>query len=365
MRLAIVCSWLNQYGGAERVLEVIHRMYPDAPVYTAIYRPEALPEHYRSWDIRPTFIDRLPLGRRAPQAYLPFYPVAFENLDLRGYDVVLSVTSAFAHGVITPAETTHLCYCLTPTRFLWNYPAYIEREGVGAPARLALPLLMRGLRLWDRAAADRVDRFVAISRTVQSRIAKVYRREADIIHPPVRMPAQPPEAATPEDYFLVVSRLVPYKRIDLAVEAFNRLGLPLRIIGSGRDRRSLEALAGPNIAFLGYRSDAEVEEQMARCRALILPGEEDFCLTPVEAMGLGRPAIAYGAGGALDTIRDGVTGLFFREQTPEALVEAVRRFDGQSFDAQTVAAHARQFDEAHFCARLGAAIQQAAEERQD
>lgn len=364
MRLAIVCSWLNQYGGAERVLEVIHRMYPEAPVYTAIYRPEALPEHYRTWDIRPTFVDRLPLGRRMPQAYLPLYPVAFENLDLRGYDVVLSVTSAFAHGVITPAETRHLCYCLTPTRFLWSYPAYIEREGLGAAARLALPLFMRGLRLWDRSAADRVDRFIAISRTVERRIAKVYRRESEIIHPPVRMPAAPP-AAVPEDYFLIVSRLIPYKRIDLAVDAFNRLGLPLRIIGSGRDRRALEAMAGPNIAFLGYRSDAEVEEQMAHCRALVLPGEEDFCLTPVEAMGLGRPAIAYGAGGALDTIREGVTGLFFREPTPESLAEAVRRMDGMAFDPQTIAVHARQFDEAHFCARLEAAIQQAAEGRQN
>lgn len=360
MRLAIVCSWLNQYGGAERVLEVVHRMYPDAPVYTAIYRSEAMPASFRSWDIRPTFVDRLPLGRRLPQVYLPVYPVAFEALDLRGYDVVLSVTSAFAHGVITSAGTAHLCYCLTPTRFLWDYHSYIEREGIGKATRLALPLFMRGLREWDRLAADRVDEFIAISRTVQRRIRKVYRREADIIHPPVRMPASAPEAVT-EDYYLIVSRLVPYKRIDLAVAAFNRLGLPLRVIGDGRDRRALEAMAGPNIRFLGYVPDAGVEAQMARCRALILPGEEDFCLTPVEAMGVGRPAVAYGGGGALDTIVDGVTGLFFHEQTPESLGEAVSRLEDVPFDPATIAARARTFDEAHFSRKLAAAIERAVE----
>ncbi|NLD44334.1 MAG: glycosyltransferase family 4 protein [Chloroflexi bacterium] len=358
MRLAIVCSWLNQYGGAERVLEVLHRMYPQAPVYTAVYRPDAMPASFRSWDIRPTFVDRLPLGRRLPQAYLALYPVAFEALDLRGYDVVLSITSAFAHGVITSAETTHLCYCLTPTRFLWNYHAYIEREGVGRAARLALPLVLRNLRQWDLLAADRVDEFIAISRTVQRRIRKVYRRESAIIYPPVRMPEVAPQAE-PEDYYLIVSRLIPYKRIDLAVAAFNMLGLPLRIIGDGRDRRALEALAGPNIQFLGYVPDEEVQAQMAHCRALVLPGEEDFCLTPVEAMGVGRPAVAYGAGGALDTIADGVTGLFFREQTPESLAEAVRRLDEAEFDPVAIAQHARTFDEAHFCQNLSAAVARA------
>ncbi len=358
MRLAIVCSWLNQYGGAERVLEVLHRMFPEAPVYTAVYRPAALPDAFRSWDIRPTFVDRLPLGRHYPQAWLPLYPVAFEALDLRGYDVVLSVTSAFAHGVITSAETTHLCYCLTPTRFLWNYHAYIEREGLGPAARAVLPLVLRGLRSWDRLAADRVDQFIAISRTVKRRIQKAYRRDSEVIHPPVRMPPSP-ALAGPEDYYLIVSRLIPYKRIDLAVAAFNRLGLPLRIIGSGRDRRALEAMARPNVRFLGYVPDTEVDAQMAHCRALILPGEEDFCLTPVEAAGLGRPTVAYGAGGALDTIVDGATGCLFHEQTAESLAEAVRRIDGVAWDSAAIAAHARSFDEAHFAAKLTSAIQRA------
>ena len=352
MKLAIVCSWLNQYGGAERVLEVVHDMYPQAPIYTSIYRPQALPERYRSWDIRPSFLNRLPLIQRFHQVYLPFYPLAFESLDLRGYDVVFSLTSAFGHGVITPAETRHVCYCLTPARFLWNYHSYIEREGLGRLARLGLAPFLKSLRQWDRLAADRVDDFIAISRTVQRRIAKYYRREARIIYPPVDT-ARFAIEREPEDYFLVVSRLVPYKRIDLAVLAFNELGLPLRIIGEGRDRAALQAIAKRNVQFLGYLPDEVVREQMARCRAFIFPGEEDFGITPLEAMAAGRPVIAYGAGGALDTIEEGVSGLFFREPTPEALVEAVRRLDAQRFAPQTLRQHARRFDVARFRRELG------------
>ncbi|MCD6519429.1 MAG: glycosyltransferase [Anaerolineae bacterium] len=357
MKLAIVCSWLNQYGGAERVLEVVHEMYPQAPIYTSIYRPEALPSKYRSWDIRPTFLDRLPLIKHWPQPFLPLYPLGFESLDLRGYEVVLSITSAFAHGVITPAETRHVCYCLTPTRFLWNYHAYIEREGVGPIVRAALQPFLKGLREWDRLAAERVDEFIAISRTVQRRIRKYYRRESRIIHPPVRTDLSP-LPAEPEDYYLIVSRLVPYKRIDLAVQAFNLLGLPLRIIGDGRDRAALEAMAGSNIQFLGYLpSDAQVREQMARCRAFLFPGEEDFGLSPVEAMAAGRPVIAYAAGGALDTIEEGRTGLFFHEPTPEALAEAVRRLDQYTFDPLYIQRHAQRFGVERFQRELAQVLE--------
>lgn len=356
MKLAIVCSWLNQYGGAERVLEVVHDMYPQAPIYTSIYRPQALPERYRSWDIRPSFLNRLPLIRRFHQAYLPLYPLGFESLDLRGYDVVFSLTSAFGHGVITPAETRHVCYCLTPARFLWNYHSYIEREGLGRLARLGLAPFLKSLRQWDRLAADRVDDFIAISRTVQRRIAKYYRREARIIYPPVDT-ARFAIEREPEDYFLVVSRLVPYKRIDLAVRAFSDLGLPLRIIGEGRDRAALQAIAKGNIQFLGYLPDDQAREQMARCRAFIFPGEEDFGIAPIEALAAGRPVIAYGAGGALDTIEEGVSGLFFREPTASALAEAVRRLGAQRFDPQTLRQHARRFDVARFRRELGEALE--------
>ncbi len=366
MKLAIVCSWLNQYGGAERVLEVLHAMYPEAPLYTSIYRPEALPEAYRTWDIRPSFLNRLPLVSRLPQGFLPLFPLGFESMDLRDYDVVLSVTSAFGHGVITPAETCHVCYCLTPTRFLWSYHSYIEREGLGRVARLVLPPFLSGLRQWDRHAADRVDRFVAISRTVQRRIAKYYRREAPIIYPPVRTEGVfvgAPPTEDPEGYFLVVSRLVPYKRIDLAVAAFTALGLPLRVIGTGRDRAALEAMPGDNVAFLGYVSDEEVRRQMAHCRALIFPGEEDFGLTPLEAMAAGRPVIAYRAGGALDYVEEGVTGALFDTPDPSALAEAVRRLDTYRFDPDVLRRHAERFSEARFRQEMGAFLADAVASR--
>jgi glycosyltransferase involved in cell wall biosynthesis len=358
LKLAIVCSWLNQYGGAERVLEVIHGMYPQAPIYTSIYLPEALPERYRTWDIRPSFLNRLPLLKHKHQFLLPLYPLGFESLDLRGYDVVLSLTSAFGHGVITSAETQQVCYCLTPARFLWSYHSYIEREGIGGLARLALQPFLKSLRQWDRLAADRVDQFIAISRTVQRRIQKYYRRDSEIIYPPVQT-SYPAVQGAPEDYFLVVSRLIPYKRIDLAVQAFNHLGLPLRIIGTGRDSAALRSMAKPNIQFLGYLPDAEVRAQMARCRAFLFPGEEDFGITPLEAMAAGRPVIAYGAGGALDTIEEGRTGLFFRDPTPEALAEAVRKLEQYDFDPDCLRRHAQRFDVAQFQQRLAEVLEQA------
>lgn len=354
-----MCSWLNQYGGAERVLEVVHDMYPATPIYTSIYWPEALPERYRTWDIRPSFLNRLPLIGRKHQLLLPLYPLGFESLDLRGYDIVLSLTSAFAHGVITSAETRHVCYCLTPARFLWSYHSYVEREGIGRLARLGLPLFLKGLRQWDRLAADRVDEFIAISRTVQRRIQKYYRRDAQIIYPPIKTDYPLPECP-PEDYFLVVSRLVPYKRIDLAVQAFNMLGLPLRIVGEGRDRKALETIAQPNVQFLGYLPDDQVREQMARCRAFLFPGEEDFGIAPLEAMAMGRPVVAYEAGGALDTMQEGVTGAFFREPTPEALAEAVKRLDRYVFDPAALRRHAQRFDVSVFRRQLADVLERTA-----
>ena len=358
MKLAIVCSWLNQYGGAERVLEVVHDIYPEAPVYTSIYWPRALPERYRSWDIRPSFLNRLPLIKRWHRPFLPLYPLGFESFDLREYEVVLSVTSAFAHGVITSSETQHVCYCLTPARFLWNYHSYVEREGLGRLGRLALPPLLERLRLWDRSAADRVDQFIAISSTVQRRIRKHYGRDSQIIYPPVKT-NYPDRHCEPEDYFLVVSRLVPYKRIDLAVRAFNRLGLPLRIVGDGRARAALEGMAKPNIQFLGYLSDAEVREQMLRCRAFVFPGEEDFGLAPLEAMAAGRPVIAYGAGGALDTVIEGESGVFFHQPRPDALIDAVCRLDQYRFDPDRLRSHARRFGVSRFRRELRATLERA------
>jgi len=361
MRLAIVFSWLNQYGGAERVLEVVHDMYPQAPIYTSVYRSEALPERYRQWDIRPSFMDHIPLARRKQQWFLPLYPLAFESFDLRGYDLVLSIPSGFAHGVLTSEHTPHVCYCLTPPRFLWGYHGYIEREGVSRLGQAIMAPMLKSLRLWDLAAANRVDRFVAISRTVRERIAKHYRRDADIIYPPVDIDLVGAAADVPAgDYYLVTSRLVPYKRIDLAVRAFTELGLPLKIVGEGRDRAALERLAGPNVEFLGFvRDDAEVRRLMASCKAFVFPGEEDFGLTPVEALSAGRPVIAYGAGGALDTVSEGRTGVLFDEPTPASLAAAVRRLEGLTFDSATLRAEAQRFGVPRFQLELDAVLQRA------
>ena len=352
MNVAVVCSWLNQYGGAERVLEAVHEMYPQAPVYTSIYWPERLPAAYRSWDIRTSFLNRLPFIKQHHQPFLALYPLGFETLDLAGYDLVLSVTSAFAHGVICRPGSTHVCYCLTPARFLWDYAAYVERERLGRAARALLPFVLAPLRSWDALAANRVDHFVAISRAVQARIARFYRRDSHLIYPPVRT-ADFAVSDQVDDYYLVVSRLVPYKRIDLAVQAFNALGWPLVIIGDGRDRRALERMAGPNVRFLGHLSDAERRRHLARCRAFIFPGEEDFGIAPLEAQAAGRPVIAYAGGGALETVIQGVTGTFFHEPTPEALAEAVRTFDPMSCDARAIRRHAEWFDVERFKDELG------------
>jgi glycosyltransferase involved in cell wall biosynthesis len=357
LRVAIVHDWLNQMGGAEVVLEALVEMYPQAPIYTSMYWPQAMPQEYRSWNIHTSFLDRLPFVKRYHQPFLPLYPLAFENFDFTGYDLVISNKSGFCHGVITSPDTLHICYCLTPTRFLWDYAAYAQREGLRGLARLALPPFLNYLRLWDQAAAHRVDHFIAISRTVQHRIAKYYRRDSAIIYPPVDTSKFAPSDSH-DDYFLIVSRLIPYKRIDLAVRAFNELGLPLVIVGDGRDRDSLQALARPNIKFLGHVPDEMIGDYFARCRAFILPGQEDFCIAPVEAQAAGRPVIAYAAGGVLDTVKEGITGDFFREQTPEALIGAIKEFDETDYDPTVIRRHAERFDKRVFREQLSEFIEE-------
>lgn len=343
MRIAIVHDWLNQVGGAESVLENLVSLYPDAPVYTSIYRPEAMPAEYRQWDIRLSWMNRLPVVKRHHQPFLPLYPMAFEGLDLGAYDVVLSNKSGFCHGVITPPETLHVCYCLSPTRYVWRYHDYARREGLGPLARLALAPLLSRLRVWDRVAADRVDRFVAISSEIQRRILKYYRRESEIIHPPVDTQRFAPSSLY-DDYFVVVGRQVPYKRIDLAVQACTRLGLRLLVAGSGRDRARLESMAGPTVEFLGRVPDEQVPDLLARCRAFLFPGMEDFGIAPVEAMAAGRPVIAFASGGALETVVEGVTGVLFREQTVDSLCDALARFDADAYDPGAIRRHAEQYD---------------------
>jgi glycosyltransferase involved in cell wall biosynthesis len=357
MNVALVHDWLNQLGGAEDVLETLVDLYPAAPVYTSIYRPQVMPAAYRSWDIRPSFMNRLPLVKRYHQPFLPLYPLAFESFDFSGYDLVLSNKSGFCHGVLTGPDTLHICYCLTPTRYVWDFARYAGRENLGRPSRALLQPLLTYLRLWDRLAADRVDRFIAISTTVQRRIARFYRRPSVIIYPPVDTERFVPSGQV-GDYYLVVSRLVPYKRVDLAVQAFSRLDRPLIVVGDGRDRASLQTMAGPSVTFTGRLPDREVADLMGRCQALIFPGVDDFGITPVQAMAAGRPVIAYAAGGALDTVIEGRTGLFFREPAPEALGAAVEQLEALTFDPARIRRHAERFGRPLFEQQLAAFIDQ-------
>ena len=363
MRIALVHDYLNQYGGAERVLEVMHELFPEAPIFTSMFDSNAMPDSYRRMEIRTSFMQQLPGVLSHHQSYLPLYPLVFENFDFSGFDVVISNSSAWAKSVITDPDTLHICYCLTPMRWAWRYRDYVNRERLGRLARIALPPVINYLRVWDVHTANRVDAFVAISRAVADRIRKFYRREATIIYPPVDTRAFQP-SGVPDDFFLVASRLIPYKRVDLVVEAFNRLGLPLKIVGDGRDRADLQARARQNIEFLGRVSDDELRELYARCRAFIFPGEEDFGIAPVEAQACGRPVIAFAAGGALDTVVEGATGMYFRDPTAESLTDAVRRFDAATWDSAAIRANAERFSVDTFSSQFTSLVTELSDKRQ-
>jgi glycosyltransferase involved in cell wall biosynthesis len=348
-RTVLVHDYLNQYGGAERVLEVLHDLAPSAPVYASIYAPDQMPPAYRSWDIRTTWIDRIPGASRRHQLALPAYPLAFERLRVPDCDLLLSSSSAFAKMVRPPRGAVHVCYTHSPMRFAWALDDYIERERLPRGASGVLRPLMVLFRQRDRATTRHVHRFVANSTVVRDRIRSFWSRDATVIHPPVDVegfrPAPPSEVS---DYFLMVSRLVPYKRFDLAIEVCNRLELPLWIVGDGRDRARLEGLAGPTIRFLGRVSDEELRGLYARCRATLFMSEDDFGIAQVEAQAAGRPVIAYAAGGARDTVVHGVTGVHVQRQTAESLIGALRDFEQRCFDPEVLVRHAASFSRARF-----------------
>lgn len=348
MRLALVHDWLNQMGGAEDVLDELMRYYPTSPVYTSIYDRERMPTHWQQYDIRTLLLDNMPGIYESHQRYLPFYPLAWGRLDLSEYDVLLSNKSGFCHGVQAHAETLHICYCLAPTRYVWQFEHYAERENLSQSIRWAVERVLPWLQRWDRTAADRVDHFIAISTEIQQRILDYYGRESVIIYPPVDVKERFHISQEPGDYFLSLGRLVPYKRVDLIVEACTRLNLPLKIGGSGRDRERLEALAGETVEFLGFVPDEDLPDLFANCRAFVFPGYEDFGITPVQAQAAGRPVIAFGAGGALDTVVEGETGEFFWEQDVEALMDVLVEFDATAYDPVLIRQHALKFDKAVF-----------------
>lgn len=360
-RIALVHDWLNQMGGAENVLEELVDMFPGAPVYTSIYDRERMPPAYRAWDIRTTFMQRLPGVTTHHQKYLPLYPLAFGRTDLSGYDLVMSNKSGFCFGVRTQGDgrrATHICYCLTPTRYLWLYDQYRARERIGAFTSAALQPLLAWLRRWDLAAAQRVDHFIAISSEVQQRIRTIYGRESAIIHPPVDTSYFTPDPAQPVgDYYLIVSRLIPYKRIDLAVAAFRHLPQEkLIVVGDGRDLAALRNQASANVTFLGRQPRERIRDLLRGCRAFLFPGLEDFGIAPVEALSAGRPVIAFAGGGALDTVTPGVTGELFPSQTVESLLGVLQGFDWRAYDPAACRIQAAQFSVEAFRGKLMAYV---------
>jgi glycosyltransferase involved in cell wall biosynthesis len=355
MKVAIVHDFLTQMGGAEKVVEVLHEMFPEAPIYTSIYDAKVMPARYKDWDIRTSFLQRLPMKRYSHRLALMLYPLAFESFDLSEYDLVVSSSSAFAKGVITQPHTIHVCYTHAPMRFAWTTKNYMQNEKANRSTRALLGPGMHYLRNWDIQAASRVDHYIANSSTIAQRIRKFYRRDCDVVYPPVDTSrfSVAPEVG---DYYIIVSRFVPYKRLDLAVAAFTKLGLPLKVVGTGRQMQELQEIAGPTVEFMGRVDDATLPGLMARAQAFLMPGEEDFGIAPVEANACGRPVIAFAAGGALDSQIEGVTGVLFKEQTVDCLCEAVRRFEKMTFNPQVIRAHAEKFEVDVFRARLKQAI---------
>ncbi|MFC3801778.1 glycosyltransferase family 4 protein [Cohnella sp. GCM10012308] len=366
-RVAIVHDYLNQMGGAERVVSSLLRMYPDAPVFTTIADRSRLPADLRAADIRTTWMQRIPGINKRFKLFFWLYPLAVRSMDLSGYDLIVSSSSAYAKGVRVPEGAVHLCYCHTPMRFAWDFENYVKDMELSAPVKKLSGLMIAPLRRWDAANTAGVDELIANSSIVQERIREHYGRPATIIHPPVdtgRFGHGGAEERAAGDYYLVVSRLVSYKRIDVAVEACSLLGERLIVVGDGPDRERLARLAGPNVSFRGRLPDREVERLMRGCRALLFPGVEDFGITPLEVNACGRPVIAYREGGAQDTIRQGLNGLFFDKQTRESLARTLLGFQSWTWDSARIRAYAAGFGEERFEREIRAAVSAALSARE-
>lgn len=350
MKVALIHDHLAQDGGAEKVLKVLTDLYPEAPIFTLLYEKKNADKYFKDKHIETSIIQKLPGGVKHYQWYMPFMPMAVEFFDLSEYDLVISDASAFAKGVITSTDTLHICYCHTPTRYLWDYThQYINELKYNKYFKKIISLVLNYIRLWDRQASDRVDKYMANSKTVQKRIKKYYRRNSQVVYPPVELDKFSVSDST-EDFFLIGGRLAPYKRVDIVVEAFKKLDKKLKIFGDGVDLERLKEIAGDskNIEFLG-RVDDEIRAVLYRkCKAFINPQEEDFGITVVEAMASGRPVIAYKKGGATETVIEGKTGMFFDKQTSESLAEVVNSFDNQKFDSQEIRQYAERFSTERF-----------------
>lgn len=343
MKIALIYDRINKWGGAESVISALHELYPEAPLFTSVYDKNGAP-WAKSIDVHTSFLQNLPLPKNKHEYYPFLMGIAFEAFNFDDFDVVISVTHEFAKAIITKPKTLHVCYCLTPTSYLWSgYDAYFAKQNAVFKA-LTYPLIAY-MRWYDKIVANRPDYYIAISKVVQDRIQKYYGFESDLIYPPVTLGELSKETG---DYFLIVSRLVPNKRIDIAVEAFNKLGLPLVIIGKGREEQKLKQMANSNIKFLGHLTDSELARYYKQCLAFVLPGIEDFGITPVEAQSYGKPVIAFKGGGAWETIIEGKTGFFFDHQTVGSLTETIKSVNLQNIKPEDCIKNAKNFSKEKF-----------------
>lgn len=354
MKLAIVHDWLTNFGGAERLVLELHKLYPQAPIFTSVYEPKKVPL-FKEADVRTTWLQKVPLLRHKHQLFPLLRARAFESLDLSDYDVVLSSTTAEAKAVKTGPNTLHVCYCNTPTRYYWShYDYYLQNPGFGPLnplLRLILPRQVKRMRRWDYLVAQKVDFFIGNSKHVSARIQKYYNRDSATIYPPVDV-SRFKIYEGQRSGFLVVGRQVAYKRTDLAVKACTELNLPLTVVGQGSAHKSLQKIAGPSIRFIPTASDEEIANYYQKAEALIFPGEEDFGIVPVEAMACGTPVIAYGVGGATETVVNGSTGLYFPAQTVESLKHTLKQFNSQKFNPKQIRRQAERFSRERFMAEI-------------
>ena len=350
-RIALIHDYFVELGGAERVVEAIHDSFPSAPLYTTVALPQFLPKRLKAVDIRTSALQHLPAMERKFRHYFMLYPFAVENFDLSSYDLIFSSSSGYAKGVKKRRNAIHVCYCYTPMRWVWRYEDYVAREGFSKGIREMLPLMMWGLRKWDLRAAKQPNYYITSSHLVADRIKQTYGREAQVIPPPIDV-TRFHMSNDIQDYYLVLSRLIPYKRIDIAIEACKRMNRRLVIIGDGPDRARLEKLADDRIEFLGRQPDQIVNYYLARCRALLFPGEEDFGMAPLEANAAGRPVIAYNAGGATETVVDGKTGVFFDQANSRSLSSSIERFESMVWSQVLLRRHAEKFDYNVFAFRV-------------
>ncbi|MCL5410480.1 MAG: glycosyltransferase [Patescibacteria group bacterium] len=346
MNIALVHEWLTNVAGSERVLLAVKEIYPDAPIFTSVFNPlKAKP--FSKFEVRTSILQKIPFMRSKRELLIPFTPFAFEQFDFSKYNLVISNTSMAAKGIITKPEAIHISYCNTPPRYLWD-PNIDPRAKKGKLSFLRNNVV-HNMRIWDRVAADRVDYFLANSKYIAKRIKKYYGRESIVVYPPVDVESfkiAPKENI--KDYYLFVSRLVNYKKCDLVIDAFNDLGLPLKIIGTGPDEQMLKKKAKNNIEFLGFLSDDGMKKYYSEAKAFIFPAEEDFGIVPVEAMASGRPVIAYGSGGATETVVEGVTGVFFDEQTPQCLIDTIKNFNPDDYNSAKIRQHSEKFSKDRF-----------------